>query len=653
MNTNQSDKPMTSVHFINGDELRCEFTQTNRDDDPQQSNDQVDQVDSPINQQQQSNSQFNQQSNEKSNEKSNTQSDRSSENLSSLNNRKSNENSPRSVGAAQFDELESSSFCTINPSNGRIETGSQVASNLPNRNAENYLNYDFAIPLPTNEYKAPPKRSEISSFIHSPFSKTLDTFSKISLILLKDDSSERSDDLFFKPQIQTQHTESTAPQQFPPPSLPEIEAKNPRSRQKPVTEHEYDTELKFKSKLFLFERIFLGGLESDSLRRRLWPILLGIMETEDEDNWVPLRELYNLYMQQWKSITPDQESRFSAFKEKKSMAERDVVRCDRRHPFYQKEENIETLRDILMCYIMHDMDTGYVQGISDLASPILYIYKDDPMKAFWCLTGVLNLTKKNFEMEQTTVKNLLIKLFKLVNLTDPCFAEFLADNESDNCYFSFRWLICLFKREFVKADSSYDQLLILWDTLWSVHAYEKARQDEAQEEFERQLNIIKENKSNNVNNETTSDLTNSFSNKFELDTTLGTSPPFIIQSFENKGGDFDDSTNTANNNNHAANRASDSENDEVNQLTNFELFFLSISLAIIRQERDLIFTQKLDASGILKHFNSLNLNDYLDETLKHATLVWYWLKSEGAEQLYNENTSSKEWKCSGGYDLLL
>ena len=72
--------------------------------------------------------------------------------------------------------------------------------------------------------------------------------------------------------------------------------------------------------------------------------------------------------------------------------------------------------------------------MTDLAAPLLYVFEGDPVKSFWCFVGLLNLTKKNFEMEQTTVKNLLIKLFKLVNLTDPCFAEFLG-NCLSNCFF--------------------------------------------------------------------------------------------------------------------------------------------------------------------------------------------------------------------------
>ena len=43
--------------------------------------------------------------------------------------------------------------------------------------------------------------------------------------------------------------------------------------------------------------------------------------------------------------------------------ERDVVRCDRTHPFYSGTSgNLDKLKTLLMTYIMYDFDTGYVQG---------------------------------------------------------------------------------------------------------------------------------------------------------------------------------------------------------------------------------------------------------------------------------------------------
>ena len=72
---------------------------------------------------------------------------------------------------------------------------------------------------------------------------------------------------------------------------------------------------------------------------------------------------YHRMKNQWKSITSDQEERFSAFRERKTQIEKDVNRTDRTHPFFSGDvnKNVDLLQDILMTYIMHDFDLGYVQ----------------------------------------------------------------------------------------------------------------------------------------------------------------------------------------------------------------------------------------------------------------------------------------------------
>ena len=66
---------------------------------------------------------------------------------------------------------------------------------------------------------------------------------------------------------------------------------------------------------------------------------------------------------QWRSITADQEDRFSAFRERKSQVEKDVSRPDRAHPFFAGDDNknVDLLQDILMTYVMYNFDLGYVQ----------------------------------------------------------------------------------------------------------------------------------------------------------------------------------------------------------------------------------------------------------------------------------------------------
>lgn len=57
----------------------------------------------------------------------------------------------------------------------------------------------------------------------------------------------------------------------------------------------------------------------NKLRRRLWPLILGLTDQNVAFDWTELNDLYDLYFSQWNSITPDQETRFTAFRERKSL----------------------------------------------------------------------------------------------------------------------------------------------------------------------------------------------------------------------------------------------------------------------------------------------------------------------------------------------
>ena len=70
---------------------------------------------------------------------------------------------------------------------------------------------------------------------------------------------------------------------------------------------------------------------------------------------------------QWRSISSEQEERFTAFRERKTQVEKDVSRTDRAHSFFEGDENknVELLQDILMTYVMYNFDLGYVQVLLD------------------------------------------------------------------------------------------------------------------------------------------------------------------------------------------------------------------------------------------------------------------------------------------------
>ncbi|XP_021685874.2 GTPase-activating protein gyp7 isoform X3 [Hevea brasiliensis] len=66
----------------------------------------------------------------------------------------------------------------------------------------------------------------------------------------------------------------------------------------------------------------------------------------------------------------------------------DVVRTDRTLVFYEKQENLSKLWDILAVYAWIDTDVGYCQGMSDLCSPMIMLLEDEA-DAFWCFERLM------------------------------------------------------------------------------------------------------------------------------------------------------------------------------------------------------------------------------------------------------------------------
>ena len=178
-------------------------------------------------------------------------------------------------------------------------------------------------------------------------------------------------------------------------------AKRPEvNRIDPLTRDEYKEYCNVDGSItkidILKERIFHGGIHPN-LRSELWCYLLGHYEWDStyvqrEQRRKRLEDEYYIMKHQWKTITPTQEANFTGLRERKSLIEKDVNRTDRNHPFYEKEDNsnIVLLHDILMTYVMYNFDLGYVQGMSDLLAPILYVTQNEAT-AFWCFVGYMNI----------------------------------------------------------------------------------------------------------------------------------------------------------------------------------------------------------------------------------------------------------------------
>ncbi|XWS51925.1 hypothetical protein CRYUN_Cryun11dG0023800 [Craigia yunnanensis] len=142
----------------------------------------------------------------------------------------------------------------------------------------------------------------------------------------------------------------------------------------------------------------------------------------------------------------------------------DVIRTDRTLVFYEKQENLSKLWDILSVYAWIDTDVGYCQGMSDLCSPMIILLEDEA-DAFWCFERLMRRLRGNFRCTESSVgvETQLSNLAAVTQVIDPKLHQHLETLGGGDYLFAFRMLMVLFRREFSFCDSLY-----LWEMMWAL-----------------------------------------------------------------------------------------------------------------------------------------------------------------------------------------
>ncbi|KAG6039982.1 hypothetical protein E4U41_001743 [Claviceps citrina] len=235
------------------------------------------------------------------------------------------------------------------------------------------------------------------------------------------------------------------------------------------------------------ERIFHGGLDAeDGVRKEAWLFLLGLYEwhgTRDERKAqiASLRDqYYRLKQSWWERLEGEggEDETGEWWREQKGRIEKDVHRTDRHVAIFQGEDtphpdpsspfaevgtnvHLEQMKEMLLTYNEYNKDLGYVQGMSDLLSPIYAVIQDDAV-AFWGFQKFMERMERNFLRDQSGMRHQLLTLDHLVNFMDPKLWDHLQATDSTNFFFFFRMILVWYKREFDWAD-----ILRLWEGLWT------------------------------------------------------------------------------------------------------------------------------------------------------------------------------------------
>lgn len=279
------------------------------------------------------------------------------------------------------------------------------------------------------------------------------------------------------------------------------------TRRKPVSTVEWDNFFDLSGRLCITvdevkDRIFHGGLD-DSVRGKAWLFLLGVYPW---DSSAAERKVlrgsyaseYERLKLQW--VTDDSKRTEEFWKDQKHRIEKDINRTDRTLSLFKnkrrvtvtsigsnvlpttRESSPETpdeedsdefdvanirnphlfaMREILLTYNEYNVNLGYVQGMTDLLSPLYVKFQDEPL-TFWAFSKFMERMERNFVRDQSGMKKQMVTLNELVQFMMPKLYEHLGKCESTDLFFYFRMLLVWFKREFEWNDT-----LRLWEILWT------------------------------------------------------------------------------------------------------------------------------------------------------------------------------------------
>ena len=209
-------------------------------------------------------------------------------------------------------------------------------------------------------------------------------------------------------------------------------------------------------------RVYQGGVES-SLRKVVWRHLLNIypegMTGNERLDYIRTKSREYERLRDRLQNDPRDD-----FKNIKNMVRKDVLRTDRLEKFYaggDENPNGIKLYNVLTTYSLAHPDVSYCQGMSDLASPILYVMNDEA-QAYICFCSLMKRLKGNFMPDGHAMSIKFLHLTELVRCLAPEFYEYLKEQNADDLYFCYRWLLLELKREF-----AFQEALRMLEIMWS------------------------------------------------------------------------------------------------------------------------------------------------------------------------------------------
>lgn len=119
---------------------------------------------------------------------------------------------------------------------------------------------------------------------------------------------------------------------------------------------------------------------------------------------------------------------------------------------------------VLEAYALYDPEIGYCQGMSDLLSPIITVITEDH-EAFWCFVSFMRKARHNFRLDEVGIRKQLNIVSKIIKSKDSHLYRHLEKLQAEDCFFVYRMVVVLFRREL-----TFEQTSCLWEVMWADQA---------------------------------------------------------------------------------------------------------------------------------------------------------------------------------------
>jgi len=223
------------------------------------------------------------------------------------------------------------------------------------------------------------------------------------------------------------------------------------------------------------------------LRPKVWKILLGYLpanSSRHETTYKRRRREYKDSIKQHYDIPDD--SRTNSEQETLRQVLVDVPRTAPDVPLFHNDRVRRCLSRLLYIWAMRHPASSYVQGINDLATPLISVFlsgyfegedcldgermqdvtdsilEEVEADTYWCLTNLLAGIQDHYTSDQPGMQRMVMHLEELVSRIDADLASHLKNTGIEFIQFAFKWMNCLLLREFKLSC-----VMRLWDTYLS------------------------------------------------------------------------------------------------------------------------------------------------------------------------------------------